>query len=73
MGIGTLTTRGPPRRNQVNLDDEAHDRVRREELAAESALGHREVREEVFVDEPERVAGQPLGQRGEQADQFDER
>ena len=56
-----------------DLDDEPDDRVRREELAAESALGHGEVRQEVLVDQPEGVAGQLAGQRREQPDQLDER
>jgi hypothetical protein len=56
-----------------DLDDEPDDRVRGEELAAEATLGHGQVREEVLVDEPERVAGQLARQRREQPQQLDER
>ncbi len=55
-----------------DLHDEADDRVRGEELSAEPALGHGEVREEVLVDEPEGVTGERARQRGEQAEQFGE-
>jgi hypothetical protein len=56
-----------------DLDDEPDDRVRREELTTESPFGHSEVREEVLVNQPERVAGQLAWQRGKQAEQFGER
>ena len=40
-----------------HLDEEPHDAARREELAAELALGLGELAEEVLVDAAERVAG----------------
>lgn len=44
-----------------DLDDQPDDRVRGEELAAESAFGHGEVGEEVLVDQPEGIARQLAG------------
>ena len=55
-----------------DLDDQPHDRVRREELTAESSLGLGEVGEEIFVDQPEGVARQLPWQRSEQPTQLDE-
>ena len=55
-----------------DLDDEPDDGVRGEELTAEPALGHGEVREEVLVDEPECVSGERPREWGEQTEQFGE-
>ncbi len=56
-----------------DLDDQPDDRLRREELPAQPALRHREVRQEVLIDEPERVTRQLARQRREQPQQLHQR
>lgn len=55
-----------------HLDDQAHDRLRREELAAEPAFVGGELRQEVLVDEPERVSRDRPGERREEPNELEE-
>ncbi len=63
----------PPVERLDDLDDEAHDGVRGEELAAQPTLGHGEVRQEVLVDEPEGISRELAGERGKQPQQLGQR
>lgn len=56
-----------------DFHDQADDGVRREVLPTAFAFLRSEIRQEVLVDKAERVAFQLGGQRGEQAQQLDER
>ncbi len=55
-----------------DLDDQSHDRLRREELSAEPALVRGELCEEVLVDEPERVPGDRPRQGRQESHELEE-
>ena len=56
-----------------DLDYEPHDRMRGEELASEPTFRHCEVRQEVLVDESERITRELAGKRSEEPKEFYER
>ena len=55
-----------------DVDDQADDRLRREELAAALALVRRELGQEVLVDEAERVAGDGSRERREEPNELEQ-
>jgi hypothetical protein len=52
-----------------DLHDQPHNRLRRKELATEATFRHGEARQEVLVNQPERIPAQRSWQRSEQSQQ----